>query len=123
MIAPILGKKFFLYLRSSYLRSSVSSSLVLLRGLSLCPQILISCSPLNQLQAAFVSTSLNPSCEGRGYKESFQSAPSSAFQGNLAQRVTHPSSNSCLCESHVLPILPHLAGHSQGSLAHPDSKT
>ena len=91
MTAPILGKKFFLYLTCSHLRSSVSSSLVLLRGLSLCPKILISCSPLNQLQAAFVSSSLNCSCEGREYKEDFQSAPSSVLQGNLAQRVTHPS--------------------------------
>lgn len=106
MIAPILGKKFFLYLTCSYLRSSVSSSLVLLRGLSLCPKILISCSPLSRLQAAFVSTPLNCSCEGREYKECFQSAPSSVLQGNLAQKVTHPSSNSCLCERHVLPILP-----------------
>lgn len=122
MTAPILGKKFFLYLTCSHLRSSVSSSLVLLRGLSLCPKILISCSPLNQLQAAFVSSSLNCSCEGRKYKEDFQSAPSSVLQGNLAQRVTHPSSNSCLCERHVLPSLPHLAGRSQVSLAHPDSK-
>lgn len=122
MTAPILGKKFFLYLTCSHLRSSVSSSLALLRGLSLCPKILISCSPLNQLQAAFVSSSLNCSCEGREYKERFQSAPSSILQGNLAQRMTHPSSNSCLCERHVLPILPHLAGRSQVSLAHPDSK-
>ena len=70
MIAPTLGKKFFLYLTSSYLRSSVSSSLVLLRGLSLCPQILISCS-LNQLQAAFVSTSLNSSVKGAGTNRVF----------------------------------------------------
>lgn len=71
MTAPILGKKFFLYLTCSHLRSSVSSSLVLLRGLSLCPKILISCSPLNQLQAAFVSSSLTVPVKGASTKRIF----------------------------------------------------